>query len=167
MKAVMTMKVWGTLVILFLLAGFGSSTSNAATPEAVKAAHTLLQTGKVGELRTMLAEDPSLANTLYREKDSLLNIVIDTRPEFPNMHASIKVLLDAGADPNLNAPQLLRKAIWRREPEVFKLLLEHGADPTIVWTRKNINMLEYSKRYGDKRFDAITDAWEQEYLESE
>ena len=109
----------------------------------------------------MLAKDPSLANTLYMKKDSLLNIVIDTRPAFPNMFATIKVLLEAGADPNLNAPQLLRKAIWRREPEVFKLLLEYGADPTNVWTKKNINMLEYSRRYKDKRFDAITDAWEQ------
>ena len=160
MKTAITMKVWGTLAIMFLLSGFGSSASVAATPEAVKAAYTLMQTGKVDELRTMLAKDPSLANTLYRGKESLLNIVIDTRPAFPNMVATIKVLLEAGANPNMHAPQLLRKAIWRRDPEVFKLLLEYGADPRIVWKKKNINMLQYSKRYGDKKFDAITDAWD-------
>ena len=103
-----------------------------------------MQTGKVDELRKILAQDPSLANTNYWKKESLLNIVIDTRPAFPNMHA----------------PQLLRKAIWRREPEVFRLLLKHGANPRIVWKKKNINMLQYSRRYGDKRFGAITDAWE-------
>lgn len=161
MKAVITIKVWSALAIMALLAGFGSSASVAATPEAVKSAYRLMQTGKVDELRTMLAKDRSLANTLYRGKESLLNIVIDTRPAFPNMLATIKVLLEAGADPNMHAPQLLRKAIWRREPEVFKLLLEYGANPRIVWKKKNINMLQYSKRYGDKRFDAITDAWEQ------
>lgn len=156
----MTMKVRSVLIIIVLLAGFGSSTSNAASPKAMGAAYTLMQTGKVDELRAMLAKDPSLANSLYRGRESLLNIVIDTRPAFPNMLTSIKVLLEASADPNMHAPQLLRKAIWRREPGGFKLLLDHGADPRIVWKKKNINMLQYSKRYGDKRFDAITDAWE-------
>ncbi len=140
------------------MAGCGGSTKTAK-PEDAAAAHKLLQEGKVEALRTMLAEDPAIANTLYRE-DSLLNIVIDTRPAFPNMIASITVLLEGGADPNLNAPQLLRKSIWRGEPEVYKLLLDHGADPTVVWTKKNINMLEYARSYDDKRFDDITDAWE-------
>ena len=160
MKAVITMKVWGAQAIIILLAGCVSYSCNAATADASKAAYGLMQQGKVDELRKMLAEDPSIANTNHWKNESLLNIVIDTRPAFPNMYDSIEVLLEAGADPNMHAPQLLRKAIWRREPEVFKLLLEYGADPNIIWTRKNINMLEYSRSYGDKRFDEITDAWE-------
>ena len=160
MKTVMAIKIFGALTIMVLLSGFGSSVSNAGTPEDAKVAYRLMQTGKVNELRAMLAKDRSIANTLYKGRESLLNIVIDTRPAFPNMVAIIKVLLEAGADPNMHAPQLLRKAIWRRDPEVFKLLLDHGANPRIVWKKKNINMLQYSKRYGDKRFDAITDAWE-------
>lgn len=132
--------------------------------EAFAEAHEYLRKGKVAELRVLLEEDPAVANTLYRG-ESLLNIVIDTRPEFPNMRASIEVLLEAGADPNLQAPNLLRKAIWQGDPETYGLLLEYGADPTIVWTKKNIDMLTYSRSQGDARFDEITDAWETAQLE--
>ena len=155
-------------IVMSCLAGCGGPAGDAkkestpkkkSTPKAVIAAYEALHEGKVNELRAMLAKKPSIANTLYGQ-DSLLNLVIDTRPEYPRMHASIKVLLESGADPNLNAPQLLLKSIWRREPEIFQLLLDYGADPTVVWKKRNINMLEYSRSYGDKRFDKITDAWE-------
>jgi hypothetical protein len=156
------MKLSSCLVILILLAGCGAPTSDAEekpTPEGVKTAYRFIQEGNIEELKRLLMEDPSIANTPYR-KDSLLNIVIDTRPEYPRMHASTKILLDAGADPNMNAPQLLRKAIWRGEPDIYKLLLDYGADPRIIWKKKNIDMLEYSRSYEDERFDEITDAWE-------
>lgn len=163
MRYVAATKAWGALAIAVLTVGCGNDAGHATAPEKAEAAYTLMQEGKVEELRAMLAEDPSIANTDHWEDESLLNIVIDTRPAFPNMFATIEVLLEAGADPNMHAPQLLRKAIWRGEPEVYELLLEYGADPTVVWARKDMNMLEYSRSHGDERFDEITDAWEKEH----
>ena len=130
MRRAIVARLWIVLSIIGLVSGCGNSANDGekkSTPEAVKAAYDLLRKGEVEKLKVMLVEDPSIANTLYRT-DSLLNLVIDTRPEYPRMMDSITVLLESGADPNLNAPELLRKAIWRQEPEIYKLLLDHGAD---------------------------------------
>jgi len=150
------MRSWIAVVVVSLIAGCAGS----ATPEEADAAHDLAREGKVDELRAMLAENPAIANTPVMGDDRLLNVVVDTRPAFPKMYFSVVVLLEAGADPNWDAPKILRKSIWRSDPEVFALLLEHGADPTAVWAKKNINMLEYARGKGDERFDAICDAWE-------
>ncbi len=174
------MKVWLTIPLLLLIAGCGGgddtpqntsesiaqtksvkiSGDDSVSPEEADAALTLCQTGQVNELRVMLTDKPSIANaTVYRD-DNLLNVVIDTRPEFPNMHDTIKVLLEAGGDPNRNAPELLRKVIWRGDPDGLKLLLEFGADPTIVSAKKKMNMLDYARSAGDKRLIAVIEDWE-------
>ena len=173
------MKVWITALILFLAAGCGSSDETSKNTEEsvqqekvspslkgsassgdVEAAHALAQKGQVNMLREMLAQNPSIANGAIFRDDNLLNVVIDTRPEFPNMHGTIKVLLEAGGDPNRNAPELLRKAIWRGDPESLELLLEFGADPTVVSSKKKMNMLDYARSTGDERFEPILQDWE-------
>ena len=151
--------VFTAAVLAFTGCGKMEEAREAKNLEAAKAAYDAMRAGEVDQLRDILAKSPQAANTLIRE-DSLLNLVIDTRPEYPKMLISIKILLDSGADPNLKAPELLRKSIWRREPEIFQMLLDYGADPLIVWEKRGINMIEYSKSYKDARFDAITDAWE-------
>ena len=179
------MKVCLTLFLLILVAGCGGNDDTAGkarqtnqaqessqaqpvthsdgtvTTEAnVAAAYTLVQQGEVAKLREMLAQKPSIANDPTRRGDHLLNIIVDTRPEFPNMHDSIKVLLEAGGDPNQDAPNLLRKAIWRGDPESLKLLLEYGADPRVVSPKKKMNMVDYARGTGDERLIDIVDDWE-------
>ncbi len=158
------MKIWVTIVVLILAVGCGNGDGGAptgkASPDVAKAAHRLAQKGKVEELRAALAEDPEIVNTPVMRGSLLLDVVLDTRPAFKNMHQSIQVLLEAGADPNASAPHLLRKAIWHGDPETLQLLLDHGADPTVVDPRKKRNMLEYARSTGDERLAAIVDAWE-------
>lgn len=131
-----------------------------ASEEVGKAAYRLARDGMAEELRALLAEHPQLANALDRTGMPLLENVIDIRPAFPNMHQTIEVLLQSGADPNLQAPDNLRKAIWRGDPESFELLLKYGADPLVVWEKKQINMLEYARNSGDDRFLPIIESWE-------
>ena len=153
----MKLKLWTSLII-FLLVSCGSQ----ASQDDVRAAYRLMQKGKVKEFKAMIEDNPSIVNTPYR-KTGLLMHVVDTRPAFPNMIATINILLEAGADPNFNAPKLLRKAIWRQDPEIFELLLKYGADPTIISPKKKMNMIEYARSYDDPRFETIIEAWEKEH----
>lgn len=153
------MKTILTLATLILLTACGPGTH---TEEQADAAYDLARKGKVEELRKALEEKPSIANATVSRSNTMLDVVIDTRPAYPNYHASLRVLLEAGADPNLDAPHPLRKAIWRGDPEAVALLLKHGADPTVVWEKRKINMIDYAKNTGDKRFDKVFKAWEEQ-----
>lgn len=52
----------------------------------------------------------------------------------PDRHAVLRLLLEAGADPaqrGLNDGTALHHAVSRRDPESVRILLAHGADPTL------------------------------------
>lgn len=148
-------RTWLAALFLIVANGCGGVTS-----EEIDAAYDCIKVGNLKDLQALLADKPAIANAMYDENSSLLELVVDLRPPFPNYHDTIKVLLENGADPNLEAPEILRKAIWRGEPEIVEMLLEHGADPTIVSPKRKMNMLEYARGTGDKRFKPIVDAWE-------
>ncbi|MCP5065263.1 MAG: hypothetical protein GY946_01740 [bacterium] len=152
----------GALVLMMILGCESGEVSGAAqvSDELADKAYALAQQGKVQELRALLEESPELANAPVDRGAALLEIVVDIRPEFPAMHQTIEVLLVAGADPNLGAPEILRVAIWRGDPDALRLLLKYGADPLAVSEKKNMNMLEYTRALGDERLIAIVDAWE-------
>ncbi|MBW2242047.1 MAG: hypothetical protein JRH01_08660 [Deltaproteobacteria bacterium] len=150
-------------LVLLMILGCESGDASGSTQvsqELADKAYALAQQGKVHQLRTLLEENPELANAPVDRGTALLEIVVDIRPEFPAMHQTIEVLLLAGADPNLGAPEILRVAIWRGDPEALALLLKYGADPLIVSEKKKMNMLEYARALGDERLIAIVDEWE-------
>ncbi len=153
------MKTILTLATLMLLTACGLGTH---TEEQADAAYKLLCEGKVEDLRKALEKKPSIANATVMRSNTMLDVIIDTRPIYPNYLETMEVLLEAGADPNADAPHPLRKAIWRRDPESVKLLLKYGADPTAVWEKKKINMIDYAKSYKDKRMDKIFKTWEEQ-----
>ncbi len=149
------------LVLVFGCGGGDASGSVGVSEDLAQTAYDLAREGKVDELRTLLAENPALANAPVSRGTALLEIVVDIRPAFPAMHETIEALLQAGADPNLDAPEILRVAIWRGDPKSFALLLEYGADPLVVSEKKRrMNMLEYARNTGDERFIAIVEKWE-------
>jgi len=152
------------LALSLILGCGGTEGSNpgaiSVSEDLAKSAYRLARDGKAGELRALLAEHPRLANALVSRGTPLLEIVVDIRPAFPAMHQTIEVLLQAGADPNLDAPEILRKAIWRGDPESLELLLKYGANPLVQSQKKKMNMLDYARSKDDQRFLRIIEAWE-------
>jgi hypothetical protein len=149
------------LAALIIVGCKGSQDKPAPIDKALtKEAYSLVAEGKTEELRKFLAEHPELVDAPNSHDTALLETVIDMDPPFPNRYQSMKVLLEAGADPNLEAPDCLRKAIWRQDPEALQMLLDHNADPMVVWEKKKMNMIEYAQSYEDERFDRIFETWE-------
>ncbi len=150
----------GKAILAVSLVALVFGCSGGVTDEQRDAAYTMAQQGQVQELKALVQQNKAIATTPSRGDDHLLEIVVDIRPPFPNMHQTMEVLLEAGADPNHDAPELLRKAIWRGDPEGFEILLKHGADPRVVHAKKKIDMLEYAGSKNDSRFDAIVSEWQ-------
>ncbi|MEQ8787371.1 MAG: ankyrin repeat domain-containing protein [Pirellulaceae bacterium] len=155
------MTCWKVKLMLCAAVVLFAAGCNRVTPEDVRAANKLARDGKVRELQQLLEEKPGLANGLVDEDCSLLELLVEVVPAYPNTSQTVKILLEHGADPNYDAPEILRKAIWRGNPEIVEMLLQHGADPTIVSQKKSMNMLEYARSQGDQRLAPIVQAWEE------
>lgn len=165
----MRFSLFGLFAIVLMLSGCGSDNKaiRKAKIKTFSKAYKLARKGDAVALKAFLKKNPEMVNYTSKSGEStLLEIVVDISPPFPNMYNSMKVLLDAGADPNANAPKILRKAIWQRDPKSLQILLDYGGDPLKVWKRKNINMLEYARSHiQDDRVNAVIDAWEEKQEE--
>jgi ankyrin repeat protein len=86
------------------------------------------------EMNRLLDEDDSKINVLGKNQETLLGIVArNASYNFSeNGLPMVKMLLDRGADPNINAPEkgtILAEVAMNSSFELFKLLLDSGADP--------------------------------------
>jgi hypothetical protein len=102
---------------------------------------TAIRSGDVEALRTLLGRHPDLATARITDTEArggpvtrtLLHVATDWPGHFPNVEATIKTLLDAGADVDArftgaHAETPLHWAASSNDVHVLDLLLDRGAD---------------------------------------
>ena len=101
------------------------------------AAETLaaaIQTGDLAALRRVLGEHPELASTALGgsfASRTALHVVSDWPGYFPNGPQTVRILIEAGADPNARSPGDETPLHWAAssdDVEVAKALIDAGAD---------------------------------------
>jgi ankyrin repeat protein len=106
-------------------------TDHAAAAERLAAA---IQTGNVAALRRVLAEHPELASAALGGRfasRTALHVVSDWPGYFPNGPQTVRILIEAGADPNARSPGDETPLHWAAssdDVEVAKALVDAGAD---------------------------------------
>jgi uncharacterized protein len=109
------------------------------TPDDARAAalREAIRTGDLGRLGRLLHEDDSLAAAWIRDRKgvarSTLHVVTDWPGYFPNGPAVVRLLVDAGADPDAaiggDGETPLHWAASSDDLDVADALLDAGADP--------------------------------------
>ena len=106
-------------------------TDRSAAAEALAAA---IQTGDLAALRRLLAEHSELTSTALGGRfktRTALHVVTDWPGYFPNGPQTVRILIEAGADPNARSPGDETPLHWAAssdDVEVAEALLDAGAD---------------------------------------
>ena len=129
----MSIRIRLIAVLLVLVCGVvlsGCATTIQAPPKLVKA----IETGKVGEVESILDKNPKLANAQHT-----WSLVGEKGESFTAFQPD-------------GAP-LLYAAVWNNNADIVKLLLEKGADVDSLWEGRTILCWTLCQNYNERKRD--------------
>jgi len=135
-----------------LAAARGGRELGARPVDALLAAVTA---GDRDEVRRLLADEPGVRErALERRPDQLVRAVEQSRP------AAVALLIELGFDVNTRprtAP--LHEAAMRGDLDTIRLLLAHGADPTLRNTAYDATPAGWAEHHGQPRRSGCSRRW--------